>query len=234
MKSCIAFALIMTAAAAGQCFAQTATDATQQPATGTAQAGQQPGQQRQAGQSANLDQHIAACALLTNQEQVALAKFAAEKADHADVKKFAEMLIEEHQQAISKIEQASPQLASLKLTLRNAEGDDQPAANDQQAGTIEPQLMMARQIKEECLAMTKKALSEKEGAEFDKAFVGHQVMAHMGMLAGIKGSEPFASQQMKPLLKECMKTTEQHLSKAKELKDKLKGQDAPRQARAGQ
>lgn len=249
MKTCIASGLVMVTAFCGQCLAQTATEPALQPRTEqtqnaqeaqnatnrtTQQPASQAGQQRQAGQSANLDQQIAACALLTNQEQVALAKFAAEKAEHADVKKFAQMLVEQHQQAVSKIEQAVPQLASMKLTLRNAEGDAQPAADDQQAGAMDRQLQMARQIKEECLAITKKALSEKQGADFDKAFVGQQVMAHMGMLAGIKGSEPFVSPQMKPWLQECMKTTEEHLTKAKELMEKVKDQDAPRQARAGQ
>lgn len=235
MKFCIASALVLAVACAGQSFAQSATDATQErPAGANSQQAGQSNQQGQAGRPGNLDKHIAACALLSNQEEVALAKLGVEKADHEDVKKFAEMLIEHHQQAISKIEKAAPQLASMNLMLRNADGDSQPAANEQQAGAMDPQLMMARQIKEECLAMTRKALNEKEGADFDKAFLGQQCMAHMGMLAGIKGSEPFASQQMKPLLNECMKTTEQHLTKAKELMEKVKDKDAPRQARAGE
>jgi predicted outer membrane protein len=245
MKTSIFTALLALTALASQAMAQSATETQPSTTPGQTPPGQatpgrvspqsQPGQTGQARQASNLDQQIAACALLSNQEEVALAKMGAEKAKHDDVKKFAEMLIEQHQQAISKIEQAAPQVASWNLTLRNAEGDSQPENNQQAgAGALPPELLMARQIHEECLALTKKALSEKEGADFDKAFLGQQYMAHIGMLAGIKGSTPFASQQMKPLLQEAEKMTEEHLAKAKELMEQVKDSEAPRQARAGQ
>lgn len=205
---------------------------------GQATAQRQPGQAGQAGQPGGLDQQIAACMVLANQEEIALAEFAKERAESDQVKQFAEMLIEQHQQAINKIEQASPQVAAWKIQLRNAKADGaeaQPQASGQAAGQ-NPQYLMARQIHEECLALTKEALSEMEGAEFDKAFVTQQCMAHLAMKAGIKGSEPFASQQLKPVLQEGLQMTEKHLAEAKNLKKQLKDDAAgePRQARAPQ
>jgi predicted outer membrane protein len=205
---------------------------------GQATAQRQPGQAAQPG---GLDQQIAACMVLANQEEIALAQFAKERSESDQVKQFAEMLIEQHQQAINKIEQASPQVAAWNIQLRNANADQQAGAAAQPQATAQtagqnPEFLLARQIHEECLALTKEALSEKQGAEFDKAFVAQQYMAHLGMKAAIKGSEPFASQQLKPVLQESLQTTEKHLAEAKNLKKQLMDEAAgePRQARAPQ
>jgi predicted outer membrane protein len=207
---------------------------------GQASSQRQPGQAGQAGQAGGLDQQIAACAVLANQEEVALAQFAKDRAESDQVKQFAEMMIEQHQQAIQKIEQAAPQVAAWKIQLRNANADQQAGAAAQpqangQAGQ-NPQFLLARQIHEECLALTKEALSEKQGADFDKAYIAQQCMAHLGMKAAIKGSEPFASQQLKPVLQEGLQMTEKHLTEAKNLKKQLMNEAAgePRQARAPQ
>lgn len=241
---------------------------------------QRAGQQRAGQQGAGLDEHIAACLLLANQEEVALAKFAKEKCESEECKEFAQKLIDDHQQALAKIEQAAPRLATEELVLRNtslnrnaraedqgraqrdaqsdarsedradaaaaeqaetqaetpanerpvarterqpAQGQDRTAARaGGQSAALEPSLMLARQIKEECLAASVTALEEKEGAEFDRCFIDQQVMAHKLMTAQLKGSEPFASAQLKPLIQQSLKTTESHLAKAEELQKKLK------------
>lgn len=208
---------------------------------GQATAERQPGQAAQAGQPGGLDQQIAACGVLANQAEIALAQFAKERSENDQVKQFAEMMIEQHQQAINRIEQAAPQVAVWKIQLRNANADQQagaaaqPPANGQATGQS-PQFLLARQIHEECLALTKEALSEKQGAEFDKAYLTQQCMAHLGMKAAIKGSEPFASPQLKPVLQEGLQMTEKHLAEAKNLKKQLMNEAAgePRQARVPQ
>jgi predicted outer membrane protein len=182
-----------------------------------------PGQQ-----GANLDRHIAACMLLANQEEVALAEFAKEKCEGEKCKQFAQKMIEMHQQAIAKIEEAAPELASLNLKLRNAKGaggeGEQPSASEQAGGAqgLDPTLLLTRQVKEECLALTQQALSEKQGAEFDKAYIHQQCGAHLAMKAGLKGSEPFASEQLKPVIQEGLKMTEEHLKEAKSLAKQMK------------
>jgi predicted outer membrane protein len=198
---------------------------------------QQPAAGRQPGQGSDLDKQIAACLLLGNQEEVALAQFALDRCQDDQCKQFAETMIEHHQQAISKIEQAAPQLAAKDLKLRNAKLDrNENAQSSNQAGEqgnrLDPALMLTRQIKEECFALTAKALGEKQGAEFDKAYIGQQIMAHMLMKAELKGSEPFASEQLKPVIQEGMEVTEQHLARAKDIMEQLKGDSGQRQARA--
>jgi predicted outer membrane protein len=263
MRTLILPALLVIAASASMATAQTATETepsttrqaenavTEQATPGQTSSSQtsqsavpsQTTAQRQGAQSAqagNLDQQIAACAVLANQEQVALAEFAKEHAESEQVKQFADMMIEQHQQAIQKIEQAAPQVAAWNIQLRNANPDQQAGAAAQpangQAGGQNPQFLLARQIHEECLALTKEALSEKQGAEFDKAYMAQQCVAHLGAKAAIKGSEPFASAQLKPVLQEGLQTIDKHLAEAKNIKKQLMNEAAgePRQARAPQ
>src|SRR5262249_52895102 len=136
--------------------------------TSQAQNSAQRNQSYQQTTGANqLDQQIAAWLLLANQEEVALAQFAKQHCEQDKCKEFANMMVEQHQQMISKIDKAAPQLASLNLQLRNANADEgQGEANRSQqaanAAGADPGLLLARQVKEECLAMTTKALGEKK------------------------------------------------------------------------
>lgn len=205
-------------------------------------AGQRGQRQDRGTQGFRLDQQIAGCLLLGNQSEIALAEFAQQKCKNQQCKDFAKMMIEQHRQAISKIEQAAPQVARKDLKLRNAnlggsqqqDGQESPSNANQQDGNLNPPMMLARQVKEECLAMTMKALGEKQGAEFDKAYITQQVMAHMAMLGELKGSEPFASEQLKPVIKDGMQMTEKHLQKAKDIMHQMKDGSSQQQANADQ
>lgn len=83
----------------------------------------------------------------------------------------------------------------------------------------------ACQIKEEihreCLALTQRELDKRQGEEFDQAYLGHQTVAHIGMLATLKTFERHASDEMRPLIQQGVATAEQHLRHAEELKTQL-------------
>jgi predicted outer membrane protein len=205
----------------------------------------------QQGQAGQLDQQIAACLLLGNQEEVVLAQLAQSRAQSEEVKQFAQHMMEQHQQAIAKIEQAAPQVASLGLDLTasagnnatgtrsaNARGTTGAAGQNNQAGQTtaagveasgaqqgagnHQALEMAKDIKQQCLQLTQQALSEKQGAEFDKAYMGQQVAAHMSMLAELRGSQKYAGQQLRPIIQEGEQMAQQHLTQAKEIMEQLK------------
>jgi predicted outer membrane protein len=72
------------------------------------------------GAQGGLEQHIATCLALGNQEEVALAQFAQQRATNPQVKQFAQTMIQEHQQAIQQLQQAVPQVASVQLTSTGA------------------------------------------------------------------------------------------------------------------
>ncbi|MBL9163725.1 MAG: DUF4142 domain-containing protein [Planctomycetaceae bacterium] len=222
----------------------------------------------------NLDQKIAVCLLLGNQEEVALAQFAEQHAQNEEVRQFAKQMIEHHQQAISQIQQAAPEAASLNLQLQGgAEGhaaagasgvrtasaeestaSNRPGADSTNAGASrnsnstaangatsnsagagnaaagghaghdQRAIQMAQQIKQECLNLTQQELSEKQGAEFDKAYMGQQVAAHLGMLAELRGSKNFASKQLQQVVSEGEQMTQKHLDQAKQIMSELKDQ----------
>jgi predicted outer membrane protein len=257
MKKLIA-PLIMAGAICGQALAQSAVETQERPAAGQRSTTRQgaPGAAREEydaqrtttttaqGQGNKLDQHLAACLTLGNQEEIALAQFAQERAQNPQVKQFAQMMIEEHQQAVSQLQKAVPQLASLNLQLKGAEGSTERGAetsttrattNEQAAsttdgaqraksaqGSADPQMLeLGRAIKEECLALTQAELGRKQGADFDKCYIGQQLVSHTAMLAELKAGQRFASNQLKPVLQQGAQMAEHHLAQARTIMEQL-------------
>ncbi|HEY0982582.1 DUF4142 domain-containing protein [Schlesneria sp.] len=57
------------------------------------------------------DHTLATCVAIANQEEIAIAKFAQEKARSSDVKEFAKMLVKDHQAFLEKLEKFAPEAA---------------------------------------------------------------------------------------------------------------------------
>ena len=89
----------------------------------------QPGQPIQPGQvqpaqvgqpmEARADAQLAACLLIDNQGEVTLSKFAAERTENAQVKRFAEQMVEDHGQLITKLQRFSSPIGQAEN--RNAQ-----------------------------------------------------------------------------------------------------------------
>ncbi|MBA4107923.1 MAG: hypothetical protein C0485_19500 [Pirellula sp.] len=211
----------------------TANRRTAQPAgAATNQGGQQAG---------NLNNEIAVWLVLGNQEEVALAQFAEQRSQNPEVKRFAQQMIEHHQQTLAKIEQAAPETAGWNLQLRTGETDrnaSSPQASGVQQASAEVELaandaaghhqsvQLAQQIKQECLNLTEQELSQQQGTDFDKAYIGQQVGAHIGMLAQLRGSKHFANGPLQQVIVEGERMTQQHLSEAKQIMSQLKDQQS--------
>jgi len=128
-------ALSVSVATAQQAQQTQAQQAQQQAQQGQQQRGLQQGQQGQAGQRAQwqtADQGIAYCVAIANQEEIALARFAQNKAENKDVKEFAEMMIKDHQNFLQKLQRYAPQ-ASQEGYLMDR-GDRGSASNNQRRG----------------------------------------------------------------------------------------------------
>jgi predicted outer membrane protein len=219
------FAPITAAVAicAASAVAQNATE--QQPQGRRTERSQDTASQQTAGR-ANLDRQIAACMFLSNQEEIALAQFAQQHAQHEQVKQLAKTLIEQHQKALTAIQDASPEVAELKLATNATETPDAGQASNESGAASDPAVAMLLQIKNECLKLTQKELSQYQGAEFDKAFVGQQLGAHLGMLAQLRGSKSFASPELQKVIDEGEKMTTMHMDAAKKLMDQIKDEGA--------
>lgn len=180
----------------------------------------------------NLDQQIATCLLLGNQEEIALAQFAEKHAEHAQVKAFAKTLVAAHTKAVAVIQKAAPEIADLQLVSANAVSPS--ADRSQPVGHAENATATAlmQQVKSECLSLTEKELGQYQGAEFDHAFIGQQLGAHVGMLAQLRGSNSFASRELQKVIAEGEKMTTAHMAEAKKIMVQLKA--APKTASATQ
>ena len=201
----------------------------------------------------HLNQKIAVCLVLGNQEEVALAQMAQQHSQNEQVKKFAQQMIEHHQQAISKIEQAAPEVASLNLQLQggtegaaaaspnptgvrpaSAEEPVQSTASAANAGHDQRAVQLAQAVKQECLNLTQQELAQQQGVEFDKAYIGQQVGAHIGMLAELRGSKNFATGQLQQVIGEGEQMTQKHLDEAKQIMSQLKDQQGSQSAQTSQ
>lgn len=200
-----------------------------------------------------LNKQIAVCLTLVNEAEVALAEFANQRSQNPEVKQFAQHMIEQHRQTLSKIQQAAPETAGLQLQLRSdaAGGNVSAATNDtgiRQVSAEEPvasqpsnasahddrALQMARQIKQECLNLTQKELASKEGVEFDKAYIGQQVGAHLHMIAELRGSKEFATGQLQQVIADSEQTAEKHFAEAQKIMSQLKDQQGSQRNGRGQ
>jgi predicted outer membrane protein len=86
-------------------------------------------------------------------------------------------------------------------------------------------LQFCQDVAEECLNSARKEAQQQSADEFDKHFVGGQIIAHKGMLDKLRVAEKNASPQVAQLLKDAQGTTKQHLEHAEQLIEELgKGQ----------
>lgn len=88
---------------------------------------------------------------------------------------------------------------------------------------------IAKEAHKNCEQMVREELSKEKGADFDKAFVGTQVGAHIGMLAHLKAAQPHVSGELQQIMKEATQSAEQHKQQADQLMKELKTAATPAQ-----
>lgn len=195
-----------------------------------------PGTQPAAGRSQhkNLDSHFAACLVLQNQNEIAVAKLAEQRSKSPEVKKFAQMLQKDHQQFLGDVEKfGGTQFRDRRPAASTASGEEpkaqpsparaatnpaQSARPGQAAAADDDQhLQIKREIADECIASAQRELSSKEGREFDACFVGMQIGMHQMLVDELKVLERHASAELQPTLKKGRESAQSHLERAKEI-----------------
>jgi predicted outer membrane protein len=96
-------------------------------------------------------------------------------------------------------------------------------ALDQQGGGHE-MINIEREVAQLCVQSAVKELSEKQGAEADRCYVGMQIGAHMGMVDKLEVFSRHASPELQATLQQGLQTAQQHLDHAKQLAKQLEGQ----------
>jgi hypothetical protein len=92
-----------------------------------------------------------------------------------------------------------------------------PAIGNQPGSEI---LQLHHEVAEKCLESARQE-AQKLGAEFDKHFLGAQIVAHKGMLDKLQVFGQHVSPQTQQLLTQAQETTRKHLEHAKQLHEQL-------------
>jgi predicted outer membrane protein len=205
--------------------------ATQQPGQpGQPYTAQFRGTQATAGQNEELKKFIASCLLSKNKAEVEFAQLAQRQSQNPQVKEFAQMLVQDHNQLVQKLqpiagEQSTTQ-PGLSDTTRapgqfDASRPGQIAAGGSDA--LHQLASLEKQIGERCKENLREELQSKQGAEFDKCYVGSQIAGHMDSVAKLEVLQHQGPDQVRQIAQQALPKVQEHLEQAKQLMKQLEG-----------
>jgi predicted outer membrane protein len=82
-------------------------------------------------------------------------------------------------------------------------------------------IQILKQVSQKCLQSKVQELSQKEGTQFDRCYMGMQVGVHMEMADKLTVFEQYASADLRPILHQGLEVTRGHLGHAKKIMQKL-------------
>ena len=200
------------------------------------------------------DAHVASCLILGNQNEIAAARIAEEKAESDNVRAFAKEMIDAHQKCIDSLERfahnhhrdrasrepgasrkrgaaAAATVAAEPEPAKASPGADEPrGATTAQAGEHHEHFSKYMKIREEladqCRASVKRELDTTDGREFDECFMGLQVGYHMLLVDELTVLIRHGSPELKPVLQQDLVQAQKHFDKAKQILMGLRGERA--------
>ncbi len=174
---------------------------------------------------------LATWLIVQNDNEVALARLALQKAQSKDVKQFAQTMIDAHGQMTVKLQ---PFVALNHVGDRSV-GSGQPSKSDERDGNSKQQpsdasvgrrgaavgtfdhVSLLRDLGKKCLESATKKVNEKTGAAFDCCYMQSQVMAHGMATDMVDVFITYASPSLRPTLEESQKVLRAHLQHAETL-----------------
>ncbi|HVW36901.1 MAG TPA: DUF4142 domain-containing protein [Pirellulales bacterium] len=194
------------------------------------------------GMTSMTDRQIVEWLEVDNQNEIALAEIAEERASDSDVKKFAREMVDEHTQFLQKLNRTignsrigqpqqqtgQQQSGQQQLGQQRRQTAQQPQQAGQFAqGRSQQQgldlVALKHQLGEQCRQSASRELQQKSGAEFDKCYIGMQIGMHMQMLDTLKVFSRYASPELDQLIEKGEQTTQSHLDHAKKIIAALEG-----------
>jgi predicted outer membrane protein len=100
----------------------------------------------------------------------------------------------------------------------------------QQNAALNQIAQIEKQVTQRFNEAVREELQQKQGAEFDKCYIGSQVGGHMHMLAALEVIEQQGPDQLRQIAQQTRPTVEQHLQHAKQLGKQLEGTTPTSQA----
>lgn len=190
-------------------------------------------------QSQEVQRFLTGCLLAKNQAEVELSKFAQQQSQSPEVKEFAQMLVQDHSKFIQKLQQAAGARSATRPSAETGE-TAQPATNRDAVGqnaaepatertatnnnsAVDQLLAIEQQIVEHCTQAAKDELQRKQGAEFDKCYIGGQIAGHMQMLSALEVIQQQGPEQLQQLAQQAQPNVQKHLDHAKQIMKQLEG-----------
>jgi predicted outer membrane protein len=209
-------------------------------------------QGKNANASRSMQETIATCLALDNEEEVILAKFAIEKSQDKNVAAFAKALVESHGKCLKDLTKLEPNLANRKMLMdqssptgeRSTSNANAPTSqtnsqtNSQTSSQVNSQassqqnmdgmpdlLQLQTEMAQQCLADSKVMLNKDGGKHFDECFVGMQIAKHASMQSKLTVLERHTTGELKDLVTKGLAMTKDHMAKAETLMKSLADND---------
>jgi predicted outer membrane protein len=182
------------------------------------------------------DQQIAALIYGACHNEVEIAKFAQSKLQLAEARAFAEKMVSDHTPDCESYQRWAGKLGAE--TALRPEGDAAAAApgaegiaTGQRPGGNLDWTKIHEQFAQLCLASAKQELGRKQGAEFDKCFIGLQLGGHIKMQDELKVLRNHASPELKQQIDKTLQVVQGHLQESRQLMEQLKDSPSERVSR---
>jgi predicted outer membrane protein len=91
---------------------------------------------------------------------------------------------------------------------------------------VDQLIALEQQIVQHCTQAAKEDLQQKQGADFDKCFVGGQIVGHAKTLSALEVLQQQGPEAIQQLAKEAHPAVQKHLEHAKQLMKQLEGAGA--------
>ncbi len=173
------------------------------------------------------DAILATWLLVDNNNEVALAELAQQRAENPEVKQFAQKVVTAHRQMGEQLQPfAAPGLsapaADSKGLAGGTDGRPQEASASKAAIADElDHLALLEELGDQCLSSARKELEQKQGPDFDRCFMGMAVGGHMKVNDAMTVFQKHVSAQLKGVITDGQKTVQMHLQHAKDLSKQL-------------
>ena len=193
------------------------------------------------------DDLFASWLLVGGNNEIALAELAQSRAQNPEVKRFAEMMIKDHQELAGKLQQfaSATEVRGGAAAKNEGPGADPKGNQPGQGGQNRPQdtsgivgasssrgsvemVALVDELGAQCLESSRKTLEQKQGAEFDRCYMGMAVGAHKSAKDMMTVFQRHASPELAKLIEDGQRTVSMHLEHAEKLFKQLEGQSDER------
>jgi putative membrane protein len=147
-------------------------------------------------------------------------------------REYARQMVQDHQKLVQELQplaamqgaQASDRARTTTSLNATGQPDSATAGAANSNSAVDQLVSLEKQITKHCTQALREELQQKQGADFDKCYIGSQIGAHMQMLSALEVLGQQGPEQIQQVAQKAQPIVQQHLDHAKELAKQLEGQ----------